>query len=149
MAGATHELKRSGGRQTDGAFPAGARPLRAGLFADPAGKPHENGVAERSHFWTTTAIEQALLLRGDRDFVDESAYLRFVRAVVDEERNLPAAARLAEERAFLRPLLAARIPEYTTFEKRSKLNTGRFRPASEEQKTKRSERPSADVCVVR
>ena len=34
---------------------------------------------------------------------------------VDEERNQPAAARLAEERAFLRPLPAARVPEYTTF----------------------------------
>ena len=49
------------------------------------------------------ASQQALLLRGDRDFDDESSYLHFVRAVVDEERNRPAAARLAEERAYLRP----------------------------------------------
>ena len=80
------------------------------------GKPHENGVAEQAHFRTKTAIEQALLLRGDRDFVDESSHLCFVRAVVDEERNRPAAARLAEERLYLRPLPAARIPEYTTFQ---------------------------------
>jgi hypothetical protein len=73
-------------------------------------------VAEQAHFRTKTAIEQALLLRGDRDFVDEPAYLRFVRAVVDQERNTPAAARLAEERAYLRPLPAARVPEYTTFQ---------------------------------
>ncbi len=40
------------------------------------GKPHENGVAEQAHFQTKTAIEQALLLRGDRDFVDEAARRR-------------------------------------------------------------------------
>ena len=64
----------------------------------------------------TLGAEQALLLRGERDFVDEAAYLRFVRAVVDEERNAPAAARVAEERPYLRPLPSARVPEYTTFE---------------------------------
>ena len=57
-----------------------------------------------------------MLLRGDRDFDDESAYLRFVRAVVDEARNAAAATRLAEERPYLRPLPSARIPEYTTFQ---------------------------------
>ena len=31
------------------------------------GKPHENGVAEQSHFRAKTAIEQALLLRGERE----------------------------------------------------------------------------------
>ena len=49
------------------------------------------GVADRSRFRTNTAIEQALLFRGDRDFDDESADLRFVRAVVDEARNAAAA----------------------------------------------------------
>ena len=39
--------------------------------------------------------------RYEPDFDDESAYLCFVRAVVDEERNRPAAARLAEERLYL------------------------------------------------
>ena len=62
------------------------------------------------------ATEQALLARGDGDFGDEAAYLCFVRAVVDEDRNRPAAARLAEERLYLRPLPAAQIPEYTTFQ---------------------------------
>ena len=39
-----------------------------------------------------------------------------MRAVLDEERNRPAAARLAEERLYLQPLPTARIPEYTTFQ---------------------------------
>ena len=116
LSAATHELRRSGGRQLTVRFRQvldhyGLRSSRI-----QPGKPHENGVAEQAHFRTTTAIEQALLLRGDRDFVDEAAYLRFVRAVVDEARNAPAAARLAEERPYLRPLPSARVPEYTTFQ---------------------------------
>ena len=79
------------------------------------GRPQNPGVAEQSHFRTKTAIEQALLLRGDRDFADEAAYLRFARAVVDETRNARAAPGLAEERPYLRPLPRARFPEYTTF----------------------------------
>ena len=73
-------------------------------------------MAEQSHFRTKTAIEQALLLRGGRDFDDESAYLAFVRTVVGRERNARAASRLVEERAYLRPLPPARIPAYTTLQ---------------------------------
>ena len=115
LSAATHELKRSGGRQLTVRFQQVLDHYGLGSSRIQPGKPHENGVAEQSHFRTKTAIEQALLLRGARDFDDESAYLRFVRAVVDEERNRPAASRLAEERAFLRELPSARVPEYTTF----------------------------------
>ncbi len=116
LSAATHELRRSGGRQLTVRFRQvldhyGLRSSRI-----QPGKPHENGVAEQAHFRTKTAVEQALLLRGDRDFIDEAAYLRFVRVVVDEARNTPAATRLAEERAYLRPLPSARIPEHTTFQ---------------------------------
>ena len=115
LSAATHELKRSGGRQLTVRF--GQVLDHYGLRSSriQPGKPHENGVAEQAHFRTKTAVEQALLLRGERDFVDEAAYLGFVRGVVDEARNTPAAARLAEERPYLRPLPSARIPEYTTF----------------------------------
>ncbi len=115
LSAATHELRRSGGRQLTVRFREvldhyGLRSSRI-----QPGKPHENGIASQAHFRTKTAIEQALLLRGDRDFADEAAYLRFARAVVDETRNARAAPRLAEERPYLRPLPPARIPEYTTF----------------------------------
>ena len=56
------------------------------------------------------------MLRGATDFVDEAAYLTFLRAGVDRTRNRAAAVRLAEERIHLRPLPAAPIPEYTTFQ---------------------------------
>ena len=116
LSAATHELKRSGGRQLTARFRQVLDHYGLDSSRIQPGKPHENGVAEQAHFRTATAIEQALLLRGERDFVDEAAYLRFVRAVVDEERNAPAAARLAEERPYLRPLPSGRVPEYTTFE---------------------------------
>ena len=98
LSAATHELRRSGGRQLTVRFRQvldhyGLRSSRI-----QPGKPHENGVAEQAHFRTATAIEQALLLRGERDFVDE-------------ERNAPAAARLAEERPYLRRLPSARVPD--------------------------------------
>ena len=116
LSAATHELRLSGGRQLTVRFRQvldhyGLRSSRI-----QPGKPHEIGVAEQAHFRTKTAIEQTLPLRSDRDFDDESAYLRFVRAVVDEARNTAAATRLAEERPYLRPLPAARIPEYTAFQ---------------------------------
>ena len=116
LSAATHEPRRSGGRQLTVRFRQVVDHYGLRWSRIQPGKPHENGVAEQSHFRTMTAIEQALLLRGDRDFVDESAYLRFVRAVVDESRNTRAAARLAEERPYLRPLPSARVPEYTTFQ---------------------------------
>ena len=116
LSAATHELRRSGGRQLTARFRQVLDPYDLLSSRIQPGKPHENGVAEQAHFRTATAIEQALLLRGERDFVDEAAYLCFVRAVVDEERNAPAAARLAEERPYLGPLPSGRVPEYTTFE---------------------------------
>ena len=85
LSAATHELKRSGGRQLTVRFQQVLDHYGLGSSRIQPGKPHENGVAEQSHFRTKTAIEQALLLRGARDFDDKSAYLRFVRAVVDEE----------------------------------------------------------------
>ena len=107
LSAATHELRRSGGRGA-----VGAGPLCARRGSSRASRTRRRG---RVPLPDETAVEQALLLRGDRDFVDEAAYLR-VRMVVDEERNAPAAARLAEEWAYLRPLPSARIPEYTTFQ---------------------------------
>ena len=72
-------------------------------------------AVEQAHFRTKTAIEQALLLRGHADFVDEASYEAFVRAVIERKRNAPAARRLADERPHLRPLPAAPVPNFTTF----------------------------------
>jgi hypothetical protein len=115
LSAATHELKRSGGRQLTSRFRAvldhyGLRSSRI----QPR-HAHENGVVEQAHFRTKTAIDQALLLRGSRDFADEDAYTAFVRDVIERRRNRPAAERLAEERPHLRPLPPAAIPSYTRY----------------------------------
>jgi hypothetical protein len=114
LSAATHELKRSGGRQLTERFRGvldhyGLRSSRI-----QPGEAHENGVVEQAHFRTKTAVEQALLLRGHADFVDEATYEAFVREVIDRKRNAPAARRLAEERPHLRALPPAPVPNYTT-----------------------------------
>ena len=47
-----------------------------------AGVAHENGSIEASHGHLKTALDQALLLRGSRDFADLAAYRRFVAEVI-------------------------------------------------------------------
>jgi hypothetical protein len=52
-----------------------------GLRAQTIGarKAHENGDAEQSHHRIKSAVDQALLLRGSRDFDDRPIYERFLR----------------------------------------------------------------------
>lgn len=72
---------------------------------------HENGDAEQSHNRFKQAVDQALLLRGSRDFPARPAYERFLHEVRDQ-RNSGRQKRLAEERAVLRPLPAGRLESY-------------------------------------
>ena len=115
LSAATHELKRSGGRQLTERFRGVLEHYDLRSSRIQPGEAHENGIVEQAHFRTKTAVEQALLLRGHGDFVDEATYEGFVREVIERKRNAPAARRLAEERPFLRPLPAAPVPNYTTF----------------------------------
>jgi len=114
LSAATHELKRSGGRQLTERFRAVLEHYDLRSSRIQPGEAHENGVVEQAHFRTKSAVEQALLLRGHADFVDEATYETFVREVIERKRNTPAARRLAEERPYLRPLPPAPIPNYTT-----------------------------------
>ena len=77
------------------------------------GESHENGVVEKAHHLLKSALEQALLLRGIRDFPSVEAYMVFVGQVVEETFHRGREARLAEERAALKPLPSSRVPEYT------------------------------------
>jgi hypothetical protein len=69
---------------------------------------HENGDVESSHRHFKAAVEQALLLRGSRDFASRAEYWQFVVAVLDQ-RNAGRAAKVTEEMRHLRPLPAGRI----------------------------------------
>ena len=77
-----------------------------------ARKAHENGDAEQSHNRFKTAVDQALMLRGSRDFEDQAAYERFLRKLL-AQRNSARAERLGEERSGLRDLPARRIDAWS------------------------------------
>ncbi len=55
--------------------------------ANNAGEAHENGDVEQSHHRFKLAVDQALRVRGSRDFADRPAYARFLQDLV-RKRNL-------------------------------------------------------------
>jgi len=62
------------------------------------GVSHENGSVESSHRYLKEAIDQALLLRGHRDFEDRVTYEGFIRdAVMRRNRRNAAAFRIERE----------------------------------------------------
>ena len=73
-----------------------------------AASPHENGDAEQSHHRFKRAVDQALLLRGSRDFADLKEYARFLQDLF-ARRNAGRRQRLAEELAVMRELPAHRM----------------------------------------
>jgi hypothetical protein len=76
-----------------------------------AGIAHENGAIEGPHGHLKRAIEDALLLRGSRDFDDLAAYRRFVDEIVGR-RNARNVKRIDVERAQLRELPERRTTDY-------------------------------------
>ena len=75
------------------------------------GQAHENGAVESRHGHLKTAIEQALLLRGSRDFEDLDAYRRFVAELVGR-RNARRRPQIDLERRHLRPLPRRRTTDF-------------------------------------
>ena len=74
-------------------------------------EPHENGDAEQSHRRFKEGVDQALLLRGYRDFESREAYERFLRQLV-AGRNAGRRKRLDEELPRLRRLPERRRESY-------------------------------------
>lgn len=69
------------------------------------GQGHENGSVESSHRYLKEAVDQALMLRGHRDFDDRAAYDAFLREVVmRRNRRNTAAFRIERERLVDLPL---------------------------------------------
>ena len=81
------------------------------------GMSHENGSVEASHRYLKEAIEQALLLRGHRDFEDRGAYEAFVREAV-MRRNGRNAAAFRIEREQLQALPLRRTTDFVEAEAR-------------------------------
>jgi len=116
LSAATHELL-TGGRTLTKRYREvvdhyGARSTRIA-----PGESHENGVAEKGHDVLKTALDQALRMRGNRDFADVPQYLDFVAEVV-ARLNRPTEGRLAEERKHLLPLPSAPLPAYTKYDRK-------------------------------
>ena len=79
LSAATHELKRSSGRDLTVRFRAvldhyGLRSSRI-----TPGRAHENGVVEQANGRVKALLAQALLVRGHADFDDQVAYEQFVQ----------------------------------------------------------------------
>ena len=113
-AAATHEMKRSRGRALNDNYAAlldhyGLRSTRINR-----GKSHENGVAEHAHYRLKDAVDQALILRGSRDFHTAADYAHFVRQMV-EKRNRLIQGKLEQELPCLRALPPAPMPEYANY----------------------------------
>ena len=76
-----------------------------------AGVAHENGAIESAHGHLKRAIEDALLMRGTRDFDDLDAYRHFIDEIVSR-RNARNAKRIDLERADLKPLPERRTCDF-------------------------------------
>ncbi|HYS65066.1 MAG TPA: IS21 family transposase [Paraburkholderia sp.] len=81
------------------------------------GLGHENGSVESSHRYLKDQIDQALELRGHRDFDDRAAYDEFVRSVV-MRRNRRNAAAFQVEREYLLDLPEHRTTDFAEEEAR-------------------------------
>jgi hypothetical protein len=75
------------------------------------GEAHGNGAIESRHAHVKSRLDQALLLRGGRDFEGLAAYRAFVAEVVAEQ-NARRRREIELERAALRPLPPGRAPDY-------------------------------------
>ena len=75
------------------------------------GVAHENGSIESPHGHLKRALEDALLLRGSRDFDHLDDWRRFVDEIVGR-RNAKNAKRIDQERLALRPLPVRRTADY-------------------------------------
>jgi len=76
-------------------------------------KPHENGDVESSHGHFKDALDQALRLRGSRDFESEQQYVAFARDLASR-RNTVRQAPFREEYAAFRPLPRQRLDVVAT-----------------------------------
>ena len=103
LSAAVVRIERSGERHYTERYQALMDHYQMRPSTNTPGEAHENGDVEQSHFRFKDALDQALRLRGSRDFADRAAYLRFVAGLV-RLRNQTRQVRWVEERERLAPL---------------------------------------------
>jgi hypothetical protein len=110
---ATHQIARDA---VDRAFNAEYAAMMRHFGMEPrtiaVGAKEQNGDVEAGHRALKRRLEQALLVRGNRDFAGQDEYERFV-AGVTRRANAARGPRVAEEIEAMKPLVVERLPEYT------------------------------------
>jgi hypothetical protein len=114
LSAATHQIP-GGGRELNRRFAVVLEHYGAKSTRIEPGKSHQNGVAEKAHDVLKSSLEQALVIRGNRDFASVDAYMAFVGMIRDRLNAARSPALLAEERHHLLALPHARLPEHTTY----------------------------------
>ena len=85
LSAATHELKETKGRTLTQRYAALLEHYGLQATRTNPRSSHENGVAEQAHYRLKTALAQALIIRGSRDFPSVAGYSAFVQGVVNLE----------------------------------------------------------------
>ena len=110
---ATHQIARDAEDRTFNAeYAAVMRHFGMEPRTTAVGAKEQNGDVEASHRALKRRLEQALLVRGSRDFGDQDEYEGFVAGVV-RKANAGRGPRVAEDIEAMRPLVVDRLPEYT------------------------------------
>jgi hypothetical protein len=120
LSAATHDLKD--GRRAFNERYLGAM-AHYGVEADrnTPGRAHENGSVEQAHYRFKRAVEQALLLRGTREFADRASYEAFLREIF-AARNKKRIAKLGDDLRGMNELPPMRIEDF----RRERVTVTRF-----------------------
>lgn len=111
--GATHQIARDAADRTFNAeYAAMVRHFGMEPRTTAVGAKEQNGDVEAGNGALKRRLEQALLVRGSRDFADQDEYERFVAGVC-RKANAGRGPRVAEEIEAMRPLVVERLPEYS------------------------------------
>jgi hypothetical protein len=103
LSAAIRELGKEGRRDFTVAYRALLEHYGMSGSTNHPGVSHQNGDVESAHHQFKCALDQALRVRGHRDFHDRGAYAQFLSELV-RRRNATRSARFAVEREYLRPL---------------------------------------------
>ncbi len=114
LSAATHELPK-GGRELNQRFAGVLDHYQLRSTRIEPGKSNQNGAVEKANHLLKSTIEQALIVRGSRDFANVDAYMAFVQGLVSR-LNESSSARLAEEVPRLKALPATRLPGYSKYD---------------------------------
>jgi hypothetical protein len=105
LSAALRPLDAAGRAEATERYAALLRHYRMEGTTNNVGEAHENGDVEQAHYRFKQAVDQALRVRGSRDFASRDAYLHFLQTLVTQ-RNHTRQVRWVQERDALRPLPA-------------------------------------------